>query len=164
MNQTQIPDAGPEERRLRQRHMLAMPHWLMRGVWEMGRARLALTRIRASDIRGLNCAARSLALANESSVTHSEVLARIAFILALLGRKLPWRSDCLVQALAGQRWLASLGIAGVIRIGAQTPGPGAFAAHAWLVVGEKIITGGNVDDYSVLIGTPDDWSEQTIAS
>lgn len=152
VSQTQFPAPESEPRQLRQRHLIGMPHWLIRGLWEMVKARMAFTSIRPTDIDRLNRDAQNGARRTRKAGVHPEAVERISFILGLLGRTLPWRSDCLVQALAGQSWLARLGIAGAIRIGAQHPAPDDFAAHAWLVVGEEVVTGGNVEGYALLIG------------
>lgn len=58
----------------------------------------------------------------------------------------------MVQAIAAQEWLARLGMASEIRIGVERPEDGPFAAHAWLVRKERIITGGDVARYSLLLG------------
>lgn len=118
----------------------------------MLRARLALDRIKPSDIQTLNHRAKATAAQHGSVRVQREALARVGFIIALLGRRLPWRSDCLVQAVAAQSWLADLGIASQICIGVDAPHPNDFAAHAWLVSGDWIVTGGTIEPYAVIIG------------
>lgn len=115
-------------------------------------ARLMLDRVKPGDIQRLNHEAQIEAGRLGNGQVHPEAIARIGFIIALLGRRLPWRSDCLVQALAAQSWLADLGVASEIRVGVEVPQQGGFAAHAWLVSGGQIITGGNVEPYAVMIG------------
>lgn len=128
---------------------------MARGVWEMIRARRALARIGPADIARLNAAAAAAAARPGGRVPHRYATARVAFIINLLGRVLPWRSDCLIQALAAQNWLAAMGIAAQIRIGVERTEPGGFGAHAWLVHNGEVLTGGKVDRYAILIGESD---------
>jgi hypothetical protein len=156
VDETQTRNRETNARTLRQRHLIAMPHWVLRGLLEMFRARLQLARIAPGDIASLNAGAGTTAGAKVTSMTasipQSQAIERVAFIIALLGRKLPWRSDCLIQAIAGRRWLLRLGIETKITIGVEQPEGGGFGAHAWLVHGETVILGGNIDRYRILIG------------
>jgi hypothetical protein len=74
---------------------------------------------------------------------------RVAYAVPIMGLRVPWRSDCVVQALAARRWLARGDIAARICIGVRKDEQG-FAAHAWLKVGERIVTGGDVSSYAEL--------------
>ncbi len=54
---------------------------------------------------------------------------------------LPWRPTCLVRAVAVQLMLIRRGIrGGVIRLGVRKR-EGALEAHAWLILGDAILTG-----------------------
>lgn len=113
------------------------------------RARLVFARLHARDIPARNKAAARAGVA----IGRDELLAdRIGFIITRLSKRLPWRSDCLIQAIAAQDWLLRAGMASEIRIGVELPEEGPFGAHAWLVVGEKVITGGDISRYTTLIG------------
>lgn len=117
----------------------------------MIRARLAFEKLEAIEIPKRNAAAAEAEA--EAADAGDELLAdRIGFIIVRLAKRLPWRSDCVVQAIAAQEWLARLGMASEIRIGVERPEDGPFAAHAWLVRKERIITGGDVARYSLLLG------------
>lgn len=72
---------------------------------------------------------------------------RVAFAIPRVGRRVPWRGDCLVQALAAQRWLRRRGVATRLVIGVDKPGPSDFEAHAWLMAGDRVVTGGEVARY-----------------
>jgi hypothetical protein len=156
VNTPPTPPRDRAPRTIRQRHLIAMPHWVARGVWELLRARIALARIGPSDIVRLNALARDQAVRRRGKPPHPEATDRVAFIIAVLGRRVPWRSDCLIQAIAAQRWFAALGIPAVIRIGVDRPDGGGFGAHAWLVHEGRVLTGGEIERYSVLIGEPND--------
>jgi len=129
-----------------------MPHLIVRAIWELARARLILGRTGAKDIKRLNQAARSGTDIAIQSAVDSALIARIGFVIAFASRYVPWRSDCLPQAMAGQSWLLADGIASEIRIGVERPRDGPFGAHAWLVQGEQIVTGGEIERFAVLLG------------
>lgn len=62
--------------------------------------------------------------------------------LRLVARRLPWNSTCLVRAVAGALLLARRRIHGArIRFGVRKQ-DGALAAHAWLLLGETTLIGG----------------------
>jgi hypothetical protein len=66
----------------------------------------------------------------------------------------PWRTTCLVQAVAGVLLLKRRRIAATIRLGVkQIAGErgGGLAAHAWLIVGgETVLGGAAAEDFSPL--------------
>ena len=74
---------------------------------------------------------------------------RVAYAVPIVGLRVPWRSDCVVQALAARRWLARGRIAADVCIGVRKDEQG-FQAHAWLKVGERIVTGGDVSTFAEL--------------
>lgn len=63
--------------------------------------------------------------------------------VARLAPRVPWRTSCLVQAVAGCLLLRRRGIAATIRLGVKK-GDGALSAHAWLMVGGQTVLGGDV--------------------
>ena len=141
-----VPDTG---KALRLRDAAWVTRLTAQAFVAMVRARLAFGRLEAAEIPARNAAAASAEIADSAD----ELLAdRIGFIIARLAKRLPWRSDCMVQAIAAQEWLARLGMASEIRIGVERPENGPFAAHAWLARNERIITGGDVARYSLLLG------------
>lgn len=78
------------------------------------------------------------------------IIARIALTVPNVARYMPFRSDCLVQALAARRWLARHGIASGLSIGVRKTEEEPFAAHAWLEAGGVIVTGGDISGYTPL--------------
>jgi hypothetical protein len=108
---------------------------LFRATWELARARWQIGRIDA----------RRMATGGMGNIAQQD-LDRIAFAVQAMGARVPWRSDCLVQALAAQHWLASRGIGSTIHLGvrsSETP----IDAHAWLKVGDRVLIGGDVAGY-----------------
>ncbi|WP_205689469.1 lasso peptide biosynthesis B2 protein [Aurantiacibacter odishensis] len=77
-------------------------------------------------------------------------VAQVKYAVMRMARFVPWRSDCLVQALAAQKWLESYGIAANLVIGVDPLRPQGFHAHAWLTYGEELVTGSNNEGYEPL--------------
>lgn len=76
---------------------------------------------------------------------------RVAYVIPRVAARLPWRADCLVQALAAERWLARAGIATMLTLGVPRAKRPEFEAHAWLSAGDRIVTGGDVRGYVPLV-------------
>jgi hypothetical protein len=64
--------------------------------------------------------------------------------IAAVARRVPWRADCLVQALAARRWLEARDAPSELRLGAWRDGA-AVTAHAWLLSDGEVVTGGALD-------------------
>lgn len=131
-----------------------------RAVAELARARLMLARFQAADITHRNLqAARIGRTPAEISASDARELDWVAFVIPRIGARLPWRADCLVQAIAAQNWLQSKGISAAIAIGVEKPADGRFGAHAWLRHGDRIITGGDISRYQTIhdgtVGKPE---------
>jgi len=112
----------------------------LRAVAELALARLrhALTPVRVL-LREASARQETL------NARQHALVRRVGYVVPRVARRLPWRADCLVQALAAQRWLSARGVAGVIRIGGRIGPDGAFEAHAWLTVGDDIVTGWDIE-------------------
>lgn len=59
----------------------------------------------------------------------------------IVSKNTPWESKCLVQALTAQRLLKRRKISSTIYMGLAKKEDGQLLAHAWLRVGQWIITG-----------------------
>jgi hypothetical protein len=76
-----------------------------------------------------------------------ERVQRVRVAIARASHRVPWRADCLVQAIAAQHWLRRHRISTSLSVGV-TGKPGRnFEAHAWLTHGDAVITGGDVGGY-----------------
>jgi hypothetical protein len=64
-----------------------------------------------------------------------------------MAARVPWRSDCLVQATAAQRWLDRHQIPTQLHIGVRKDHAAGFEAHAWLCHGALIVTGGDISGF-----------------
>ncbi|MFC3100216.1 lasso peptide biosynthesis B2 protein [Altererythrobacter lauratis] len=120
---------------------------------ELARARWQLRHVVGHDLGVRNRAAQISGKAPRlDPLTQSAVRAHLARAVPRMAGLVPWRSDCLVQAMAAQEMLRRFGISARIVIGAKKSLGEGFAPHAWLKSGTCIITGGEIDDYAVLYG------------
>jgi len=90
------------------------------------------------------------------AAVEQSLVDRVAYAVNGMSLRVPWRSDCLVRAIAARRWLAAGGVDSRIAIGARHDEDGAFMAHAWLMVGERLVTGGDVSPYGEFVRSPRD--------
>jgi hypothetical protein len=78
----------------------------------------------------------------------------VAWSIAACAKRVPWRSDCLIQAMAAALWLRQHGYEPQLRLGVapldSQPAPGSgepFRAHAWLELDGKAVIGGNAGEF-----------------
>lgn len=122
-----------------------------RAGFDLAAARIALRRIKPQDV-----VAENRRIAEEIGIAppHRDPAAacdEAAFFIGRMAARVPWRSDCLVQALAGQRWLTRKGIATEIVVGAAKRPDGSLEAHAWLRHRERVVLGGDITPFRTLI-------------
>lgn len=121
-----------------------------RGSWRiLGRAtlELAVARVRlradhSQHLRNAKAARRSPSL--QLTIEETRLVEQVAFTIPRVAQRVPWRADCLVQALAGERWLRHCGIAAQVVIGVNKSGSAPLDAHAWLKAGDRVVTGGEI--------------------
>ena len=111
---------------------------LLRAAAELLIARARLPRLTTAELIKLR--------ADGEALPPSATIDRVSFAIPRVAARMPWRSDCLVQALAAQRWLAAYKIPTSLVLGVRKDG-GTFAAHAWLKAGEHVVTGGDISRY-----------------
>ena len=132
---------------------------LLRAAIELAYANRRMGSLRVSEL------ALSLGGPNAQSVplslAQSAFVSRVAFAVPRMGSRVPWRADCLVQAMAAQRWLKSAGLRSEIFIGARNDGEDGMAAHAWLKVGAEMVTGGDISPYLQFTTAKDSDSPET---
>ena len=105
---------------------------------ELAVARFRIRRVTAHEL---------WAMRGDLAPDASPLIDRVAFAIPRVAARLPWRSDCLVQALAARRWLTRGGIATSLVLGVEKGEPASFAAHAWLLAGDRIVTGGDIGGF-----------------
>jgi hypothetical protein len=120
----------------------------------LAQARFILHRTAPGDVLDRNRHAENVAAARKGATgdeAAKSACARIAWVIPRLAARLPWRSDCLVQALAGQQMLRRRRIASAIAVGTAKHADGTFEAHAWLMRGECVILGGDISRFEPLL-------------
>lgn len=150
----------PSDAAKRLRAWSAMPSAVARGTLALARARITLAHVAGGEILRFNEDASRRGRPSAGALDDdSRMVAKVAFWIPRVARRLPWRADCLVQAIAGQRWLLANGIATNIVIGAENSAEIGFGAHAWLMRGETVVLGGDIAKYVALIGLQDETKE-----
>jgi hypothetical protein len=123
----------------------------LRGLIDLAAARAELSRIKPSGVLERNRKTALLLSARHGPDELARSCDEAAFIISRMAARVPWRSDCLVQALAGQRWLARQGITSEIVVGTAKGTDGTFDAHAWLRQGDRIVLGGDISRFQPLL-------------
>ena len=113
-----------------------------RAAFELGVARLRLRSQPAITLIDPHSDAPALL-----DPAQEELVERVAFAIPRVAARLPWRADCLVQATAAQHWLARSGIGSNLHFGVPKAKLPEFEAHAWLTIGTRVVTGGDVSGY-----------------
>lgn len=119
----------------------------LRALIDLGAARIALTWIKPNGVLDRNRRNAVLLGPGASRIAPPAIAQscdETAFFITHMANRVPWRSDCLVQALAGQRWLARAGIPSEIVVGTSKPADGGFESHAWLRQADRIVLGGDI--------------------
>lgn len=128
-----------------------------RALVELARARARHGSLPVAEIETLNAQWASAARGPAAAEPQDAPLVRlVAHAIPRVAWFLPWRSDCLPQAMAAQQWLGAEGVATAIVIGVDRERGGAFESHAWLQYGDQVVTGGNVARFQVVLGTQAD--------
>lgn len=78
----------------------------------------------------------------------------ISWAIKAASARVPWRSDCLIQAMAADRWLYRHGLVGDFYLGVNRNPSEPFMAHAWMQCSGITVTGGTCDKYLPLIEPP----------
>ena len=121
---------------------------LGRAVVELALARLRLRADHKDHLLNARTVRRSPPAA--LAADQARLVDQVAFAIPRIAQRVPWRADCLVQALAGERWLRAHGIAAQIVIGVRKNGAAPLDAHAWLEAGGRVVTGGDVSTFTPL--------------
>lgn len=80
---------------------------------------------------------------------------RLSWAISTVAIRLPWRSDCLLQALAATRWLRRCGLQPEFFLGSRKDANGQFEAHAWLQCRGISVTGGTGIEFAILLRPTD---------
>ncbi|MEO1160130.1 MAG: lasso peptide biosynthesis B2 protein [Pseudomonadota bacterium] len=123
---------------LRQRAgRLSARQWkaLLTATWLLAKARYEHHRkpIKAVLQRFETTGSGSVATAAEADL--------IGWAVSSAGSRVPWRSDCLLQAMAGSMWLDRVERGYKLNVGVRKNATGELEAHAWLTSGDLVVTG-----------------------
>lgn len=120
-------------------------HALARATFELALARRKLGAATASEM--LPSAREGEACLSPPALDgrQQRLVELVAFAVPRIAARAPWRADCLVQALAARRWLERAGVATELCIGVRKET--GFEAHAWLKVGDAVVTGGDIGGF-----------------
>ena len=84
--------------------------------------------------------------------TRGEVdLLRLSWAIGAAAARIPWRSDCLLQAMAADRWLRRCGMQSEFFVGVAKDAGGKLKAHAWLRCGDAMVTGADDRNFTNLM-------------
>lgn len=124
---------------------------LHRAAWRS----LVVSRLRLSILTFSRVYPKLGQLMAESPHTDPEgcegLVEGIALAIDRMRWYLPWRSNCLVRAVAAHRMLSRHGIHHTLYIGMAKSVDGAFEVHAWLRCGSRVVSGGGqLERYAVI--------------
>lgn len=85
---------------------------------------------------------RQAAAISGARAEAADVMREVGWAVRAAAPKTPWKSACLVQALAGKWMLARRGLRSTIHLGVAKDSDGTLQAHAWLCAGDRVLTGG----------------------
>jgi len=77
-------------------------------------------------------------------------IARVSWAINAVAARVPWRSDCLLRAMAADRWLRRRGERPQFFLGVAKDGD-AFRAHVWLRCYGVTVTGGDATEYTEIV-------------
>jgi hypothetical protein len=126
--------------------------YLGRAVIELAYARLRHAVLPASAILAALQDGHAEIGGNETAPTDVRL---VAWSIAAASGRVPWRADCLICAMAADRWLRRQGRQPEFILGVATNG-GMFQAHAWLRCEGMAITGGTGDGFSRILAARGD--------
>ena len=124
---------------------------------------LALARIRLGSAQVRDLAPEAAAESEAASPAGMKLAELLAYVVPRVARRMPWRSDCLVQALAARHWLGAQGVTSRLHIGSRSSAEKGFEAHAWLTVGELVVTGWDIENFAQFVAFPSPRAKQTSA-
>ena len=125
--------------------------YLMTASVELFVARIRLAIVRTDKIlRELKAPLSTLPQERRSPLAKVD-MQRLSWAIAVAAKYVPWRSSCLIQAIAADRWLRRHQLRPDFYLGVAKDEHDAFAAHAWLRYGDLIVTGGRSAQFSILM-------------
>lgn len=135
---------------------LAALRYVLVAIKELALARIShATRPSSAILRELQSAPLRPQLNLWDDKKNGE-LQRIAWAISAAASRVPWRSDCLLQVMAANRWLRRIGIHPQFNLGVSKDRFGQFKAHAWLTCNDVKIPKAPIDEYAIILRSGDD--------
>ena len=78
---------------------------------------------------------------DELKTQYSQEIIKITHAIMKSYKRTPWKSECLVRAIAAQKMLQRRGIGSILHIGVNKVSLSEFQAHAWLESYDMKVTG-----------------------
>lgn len=125
--------------------------YLAIAVFELLRARLRFATVPSDQLLTALQNRAPASPVNARNPDARESLAGIAWAIAAAAARVPWRADCLVQALAADRWLRRRGFAPEFFLGVTKDNCGRLLAHAWIRCEDVTVTNAGDDAIMALI-------------
>jgi Transglutaminase-like superfamily len=132
-----------------------LKHLALEAAWELLRARILTLRPATVYSPAFGTLVEAEPVAGLVS-SHAEAK-EIGHVVDVVGRCLPFRALCLQQVIAVRRMLTRRGIPAVVYLGVardrtdRARADLGHAAHAWVSVGAKVISGdGVLDKYAIV--------------
>ncbi|WP_151736839.1 lasso peptide biosynthesis B2 protein [Paenibacillus tengchongensis] len=128
-------------RRLKQLlvHERAAAALLPEALWRLFLARLQLLQPFAKTAPRLGM--QSMESAEAAKAQELEVIRNVTKAIRVMSRYTPWKSTCMVRAVAGLRMLEKRGVESTLYMGVARDKAGRMIAHAWLRSGEHYVSG-----------------------
>jgi hypothetical protein len=129
---------------------ISLEDWRLLGI---AAKELAFARLRHFARAQANIFAefQSLSVGAAKHKSGAPDLVRLSWAVAAVARHVPWRADCLIQAMAANRWLRRYGIMPDFFVGVDKEAGGALLAHAWLMCGDRLLTGPGYERFHAVI-------------
>ena len=143
-------------RKIRRAAQLTLSDWryLMKASIELLAARIRLSTVADKTILRELQDQSSVLPDQQMGCSAAVDVERVSWAITVAARHVPWRSDCLLQVMAADRWLRQHDLYADFYLGVAKDPQEGLAAHAWLRYGDLTITGGRYDRFSTLIEPP----------
>lgn len=73
---------------------------------------------------------------------------KLSWIIPALSARVPWRCDCIIQAMAARHLLIAKNLPSTFCVGVQKKDGINFSAHAWLLCGGHYVTGASREEFT----------------
>lgn len=112
-------------------------HWkaLLKAIRLLARARLE------HRLKPIKTVLQRFEPAGSSADATAAEVEIAAWAINAAAARVPWRSDCLLQAMAGSMWLDAIDRNYRLNIGVRKNAANELEAHAWLTSGGLVVTG-----------------------